>query len=299
MSTKRAYHDGMVDKPTAGGIIADILIIVFTILCMFVCIVPVWHTLMSSVSDGLLLMTNEGVAWKWLGKFNLGGYRYLFADSSIVRGYINTLIYVLGNVAFGLVVNVLGGYVLSRPTKLKGFLTAFLMFTMMFSGGTVPTYMVVRSLGMTGTVWALILPGCTNAMFVVLMMNAFRMVPESTVEAAQLDGAGHLTIMFRIMLPQAMGIGMVTIINTAILAWNAWFDASIYVTGQRELWPLQLWVKQIVANNQEFLNYTNPDYDRYLIQYAVIIGATMPILIAMPFFQKQLQKGSLAGAIKE
>lgn len=299
MSTKRVYHDGMVDKPTVGGVIADILIIIFTILCMFVCIVPVWHTLMSSVSDGLLLMTNEGVAWKWLGKFNLGGYRYLFADSAIVRGYINTLIYVLGNVAFGLVINVLGGFVLSRPTKLKGFLTAFLMFTMMFSGGTVPTYMVVRSLGMTGTVWALILPGCTNAMFVVLMMNAFRMVPESTVEAAQLDGAGHLTIMFRIMLPQAMGIGMVTIINTAILAWNAWFDASIYVTGQRELWPLQLWVKQIVANNQEFLNYTNPDYDRYLIQYAVIIGATMPILIAMPFFQKQLQKGSLAGAIKE
>ncbi len=299
MKSKVKYREGMVDKPTPLGAVADVLIVLFTIICIFICVIPVWHTFMSSFSDGLVLMSHEGVVWKWIGRFNLGGYKYLFADSSIIRGYANTLIYVLGNIACGLVVNVLGGYVLSRPTKLKGFLTMFLMLTMMFSGGIVPTYMVVRALGMTGTVWSLIVPGCTNAMFIILMMNAFRMVPESTVEAAHLDGAGHITVMFRIMLPQAMGIGMVTIINTAIIAWNAWFEASIYVTGQRELWPLQLWVKQIVANNQEFLNYTNPDYDRYLIQYAVIIGATMPILIAMPFFQKRLQKGSLAGAIKE
>ncbi len=296
---KQKYGGRMVDKPTLSGRAADLLIYLFTFACMFICIMPVWHTLMSAFSDGMLLMAHEGIVWKWLGDFNIGGYRYLFADASILRGYANTFIYVAGNVCFGLVINVLGGYVLSRPTKLKRPLTLFLLLTMMFSGGVVPTYMVIRSLGMTNTVWSLILPGCTNAMFVVLMMNAFAMVPESTVEAACIDGAGHFRLMFRIMLPQAMTFGMVAIINTAILSWNSWFEASIYVTGKRELWPLQLFVKQLMAGNEEFLNYTNPDYDRYLIQYAVIIGATIPILIAMPFFQRKLQQGTLLGAVKE
>lgn len=299
MIVKMKMRDGMVDKPSALGVAADVLILLFTLACMFACVIPVWHTLMCSFSDGMALMSAEGVRWKWIGDFNLGGYRYMFADASIVRGYLNTLLYVLGNVGLGLVVNVLGGYALSQPSRLQKPLTLFLLMTMMFSGGIVPTYMVVRTLGMTNTIWSLIVPCCTNAMFVVLMTNAFRMVPESTVEAARIDGAGHLTLMFRVMLPQAMGLGMVCVINTAILSWNAWFEASIYVTGSPELWPLQLWVKQLVANNQEFLNFTNPDYDRYLIQYAVIIGATMPILLAMPFFQKRLQKGTLMGAVKE
>ena len=172
-------------------------------------------------------------------------------------------------------------------------------FTMLFSGGLIPTYMVLKTLDMVGTRWALLIPGCTNAFFMILMLNGYRNVPEATVESARIDGAGHIRILFRIMLPQASSMLVVTILNTVILQWNSWFPASIYVTNQRELWPLQLWIKQMVAENSEILKASNPDYNRWLIQYAVIIAATLPVLVALPFFQKKLERGMLIGSVKE
>lgn len=120
----------------------------------------------------------------------------------------------------------------------------YCVFTTMFNGGTVPTYMVIRALGMTGTRWSLIIPGCTNALFMLLVMNSFAQVDKSYVEAAEIDGAGHLAIMFKVMWPQCKGMALVTAINTAIMKWNAWFEASIYVPNNTEYWPLQLWVKK-------------------------------------------------------
>ena len=171
--------------------------------------------------------------------------------------------------------------------------------TMIFTGGTIPLYMVVRRLGMVGTRWALILPHCTNGAFMVMMIKAFDSVPESTVEAARMDGAGHLRVMFQIMLPQCFSFCLVTMVNTAIIAWNAWFSASIYVPTDKTRWPLQLWIRDLVASNQDFLNWTNPDYTRYLIQYCVIILATLPILLMFPLFIKRLEKGMARGGVKE
>ena len=108
-------------------------------------------------------------------------------------------------------------------------MTLFMLFTMMFNGGLLPTYMVVKRLGLVGTPLSLVIPSCTNAMFVLLTINAFRQVPFSTVESAEMDGAGHFTVMFRVLLPQAMGLIIVVMINTAIISWNSWFEASIYV----------------------------------------------------------------------
>ena len=215
-----------------------------------------------------------------------------------MKSYLITIMYVAGNLLFGLIFNVIGGYVLYRNTKIGGFLAIFVILTMMFGGGIVPTYMVVRKLGMVGTPWALMLPSCTNAMFIILALNAFKQVPDSTVEAAELDGAGHFTIMFRVMLPQAMGLIMVSLINTAIISWNSWFEASIYVPNNPELWPLQLWIKKIVAENASIVNVAVPDWNKYLVSYCVILIATVPILMAMPYAQKQLQKGSFVGAVK-
>lgn len=299
----RRKKEGMVEHPRLGERIADCVIILFLGICMFICIVPMWHTLMASLSDGQQLIAHTGIAWKWVtaeGGPNLAGYAKTlnYSDFAIIKSYGVTLMYVAGNVLAGLVINVIGAYVIYRRPKAAPALTLYVMFTLMFSGGVVPTYMVVRALHMTGTPWSLILPGCTNAMFIVMVMNAFRQVPESTVESAELDGAGHFTIMFQILLPQARGLTVVTMINTAILSWNSWFDASIYVPNSKEWWPLQLWIKQIVADNASILNATTPDWDKYLVSYCVILVATIPVLAAMPFAQKQLQKGSLLGAVK-
>ncbi len=291
-------HSGMVDTHTPFEKFIDAIIIIVMVLVAFVSVVPLWHCLVSSLSDGKSLMQHEGLVLWPVGKFSLSGYKLTFRDSSIMMGYLNTILYVVGNVAVGTVLNILGGYVLSRRTKLKSPLTAFVVFTMIFSGGTVPLYMVCKSLGMVGTRWALILPHCTNASFIVMSVKAFESVPKSTEEAARIDGAGHLRVIFQVMFPQCFSFFLVTMVNTAIIAWNAWLSAAIYIPTDKTKWPLQLWIKELVANNAEFMNWSNPDYSRYLIQYCVITIATLPLIMAFPLFIKRLEKGMAQGAEK-
>lgn len=294
----RNKESGMIENPSAGDKIADVIIIVVCGLVALCCIIPMWHVLMSSFSDGRKLMANEGLVWLPIGEFNLDGYSHIFRDASIVKGYANTLLYTISATAIGFFIAAVTGYALSRETKLKKPMTLFLMFTVLFGGGMVPTYMVIRSLGWVGTRWALIIPGCTNAMFMIMMMNAFRSVPNEMYEAARIDGAGHLRTMVQVMLPQAMNLGSVIILNSVVGQWNSWLTASIYVPNNKSAWPLQLWIRQITADNENFLNSSNPDYSRYLIEYAVIVAATLPIVILLPFFQDKLEKGVISGGIK-
>ena len=292
-------RDSMVVHPGIGGRIADIVIILVLALIAFICLIPLWHVLVSSFSDGQRLLGHEGLLLKPLGEaLNFGGYKLIFKDSGVMTGYANTLLYVVSGTGLGVIMNTMGGYILSRETKLRGPMTLFFIFTTMFNGGMIPTYMVIRQLGMTGTRWALIIPGCTNAMFMLLVMNSFATVDKSYTEAASIDGAGHFAIMFKVILPQAKGMVIVTAINTAIMKWNSWFEASIYVPNSRDKWPLQLWVKQLTAEGMDFLKSQNPDYNRYLIQYAAIIISTVPILIALPFFIGRLEKGMVLGGVK-
>lgn len=294
----RKPKEGMIENTSVGSKVFDVITSLFLALVVFCSIVPMWHVIMSSISDGRSLFAHEGLVLWPVGGFNLGGFEMIFKDSSIVRSYLVTIFYVVASFVLGLVLNVMGGYVLSQPSKLKPVLTIILMIPMMFGGGLIPTYMVIRQLGMVGTPWAVIIPGCTNAMFVIMMMNAFLQVPQSTVESARIDGAGHLSVMFRVMLPQARGLALVTVINTALGAWNAWFEASVYVPTNKEWWPLQLWIRELTSRNQDFLNFANPDYNRYLVQFAVIVAASLPVIILFPFFQKKLEENMVMGAVK-
>ena len=289
----------MVEGTSVGSIIADIIIVLILCLVAIAAVVPLWHTLMSSLSDGRTLFRTEGLVLLPVGGLTFDGYALTLKDSSILRAYGNTLLYVIGSTGFGFVLNVIGGYVLSRKFKLRSTLMMLITLTVLFTGGTIPLYMVVRKLGMVGTRWALILPHCTNGAFMAMMVKAFDSVPEATVEAARIDGAGHFRIMFQIMLPQCFSFVLVTMVNTAIIAWNAWFSASIYVPTDKTRWPLQLWIRDLVASNQDFLNWTNPDYSRYLISYCVIIISTLPILMLFPLFIKRLEKGMARGGVKE
>ena len=293
-----SFRGSMVENRGMGSRLSDAAIILVLALAAFICVIPIWHVMMSSVSDGKLLLSHKGTVITPVGDVNFGGYQLLFRDSSVMLGYLNTLIYVVTGTLLGVLMNIVGGYILSRNTKLKGVMTLFVIITTMFSGGTVPTYMVIRTLGMTGTRWSLIIPGATNAMFMLLVMNAFASIDKAYIEAAEIDGAGHLTTMFRVVFPQAKGMVLVTAINTAILRWNSWFEASIYVPTDKSRWPLQLFVRQLTSEGMEFLKVRNPNYDKYLIQYAAIIISTLPILIALPFFIKKLEKGMVLGGVK-
>ncbi|MCM1098869.1 MAG: carbohydrate ABC transporter permease [Ruminococcus flavefaciens] len=288
----------MIENPSVGDRIADAAVILICGLVAFCSLVPMWHVLMASLSDGKVLLAHSGVAWLPQGGFTLDGYRHIFKDSSILTGYLNTVIYTVTSTALGFVLACLSGYALSRDTKLKSFMILSQMLTMLFNGGMVPTYMVIRQLGWVGTRWALIIPGCTNGMFMIMMMNAFNAVPREMYEAARIDGANHVCTLFRVMLPQAMNLGSVIILNSVVGQWNAWLQASIYVPNNRKLWPLQLFIREITSNNDNFLQSSNPDYSRYLIRYAVIVAATLPIIVLFPFFQDKLEKGVITGGVK-
>ena len=289
---------GMIENNSRFSRFVDFFIYVFLICIAFCCIVPLWHCVASSISDGKSLLSHEGLVIVPAGKPTSTGYRLTFRDNSIMRGYLNTLIYVSAQMLFGGVLNVIGGYVLSRKCKLRSTLTAFVVFTMIFSGGTVPLYMVNKALGLAGTRWALILPHCTNASFLIMSVKAFESVPSATVESARIDGAKNLRIIFQIMLPQCFSFILVTMVNTGIIAWNAWLAASIYVPTDKSKWPLQLWIKELVAVNADFMNWSNPDYSRYLIQYCVITIATLPLLLCFPLFIRRLERGMARGAVK-
>lgn len=295
---KKARKEGMVENTSVGAHIANVVIGLILALIAFCCVIPMWHVLMSSLSDGKALFSHSGLVLWPVGNLNLDGYKMLAEDVSILRSYLVTIFYVVGSAALGLVLNVLAGYVLSRKSKLQKPLTMLVLISIMFNGGLIPTYMVVRSLGLVGNPLAIILPGCTNAMFMVTVMNGFLQVPVETVEAAKIDGANHIQLMFRVMLPQARGLSLVVVIQTALFAWNAWFEASIYLPRAKEWWPLQLVIKDLISRNQDFLNYANPDYNRYLVQYVVIVIATVPILLLLPFFIKKLEKNMTLGAVK-
>ena len=296
-------HEGMVEKATGADLVLDIVVYAILVLCSFVFLIPLWHVLMSSFSTGRELFATSGIIW-WPvtpeGQgWNFGGYQLMFSYDGVMVGYGNTLLYVVASTLLGLVLNVMGGYVMSRQSRLQPFFIIYVLITMMFSGGMIPTYMVVKTLGLVESRLSIILLSCTNALYMVLTMNAFRGVNASTIEAAEIDGAGHFTIMFKVMLPQAMSMISVVLLFTVVGIWNSWFEAKIYTPFNYDAWPLQLWINKISADNADFLLQSNPDWNKYVLTYAVIVAATAPILIVATVFQKWIEKGVIMGGVKE
>lgn len=294
----KKIRSNMVENRSLGSLIGSGIVTLIVVVLALVAVIPMWHVIMCSISNGHSLLSYDGLAVVPIGKATLNAYKLVLKNASVVQGYLNTMIYVAGAVGLGLILNVLGGYTLYRNTKLNSAISLFVMFTMMFGGGMVATFMVMNALHLTGTRLVIILSLATNAMYIIVASNAFRGVPRETVESAIIDGAGDLTIMFRVMLPQCMSLMSVTILNTFIGAWNSWVEASIYVPMDRSKWPVQLIIKEIVAQNENIFAAANPNYDRYLVQFAVIVIAVVPILIAFPFFQEKIEAGVLTGAVK-
>lgn len=298
LSSNEDRKTGMVETLTGAEKIVHVLVLIVVVLIAFASLIPLYHVVMASFSDGKILFSHEGILWNPVGEATWAAYAKLFQDTSLLKGYVNTLIYVFGATFFSMFLNVTGGYVLSRETKLKTALTVFVMITALFHGGLIPLYVVIKSLGWVGTRWALLIPGCTNAFFMILMLAGFRDIPRETIDAARIDGANDWRLMWDIMLPQAMPMAIIITMNSMILQWNSWFPASIYLTTQRDLWPLQLWIRQLVAENEGFLMMPNADFSSFVVQYALIVIATFPVLFAMPFFIERMEQSVIVGAVK-
>ncbi len=292
------HVSSMVEHLGPKDYVVQAIVVILCGLIGFCSIIPLWHVLMSSVSDGKTLLTYEGLVIWPVGGFTLDGYKHIFQDLEIVRGYANTIFYTISATALGWFISATAGYALSRATKLRTFMITFITIPMMFGGGMLPTYMVIRSLGWVGTPLALIIPGCTNTMFIIMMMNACLGVSEEMYEAARIDGASHFQVFGKVFVPLIGNMSSVIILNSVVGQWNSWLQATIYVSNKREYWPLQLFVKELTNNAENFLQSSNVDYSRYLIQFAVIIVCSLPIVIAFPFFQDKLEKAAITGGVK-
>jgi putative aldouronate transport system permease protein len=237
--------------------------------------------------------------------WSLEGYKRLFTDDTIVRGFFNSLLYSTGFTIVTVVVCLFAGYSLSVEGLVgkKAFMIFFL-FTMFFGGGLIPTYFVIRDLGMLNTIWSIILPGAVNVWFIILARTYFKAVPNELKEAARIDGASDLKIFFSIILPLSKPIIFVLALYAFIGQWNAYFDAMIYL-DDRELHPLQLVLRSILIQNEvqpgmvadvearnELMRISE------MIRYSSIVIASLPLLIMYPFFQKYFEKGVMVGSLK-
>ncbi len=299
----------MVKNRSVGSIVFNVINYSFFALVIVACVLPVWHVFCASFSDAGWVLNQSGIIWRIEG-FNFNGYQLVFANPSIWTGYMNTLIYVFGCTAIGMFLTVLAAYALSR----KDFLWAnpfmfIISFTMLFSGGIVPTYILVtQTLHMFDSRWALIIPNCMSAFYLILVRTALQNVPKSLEESAMLDGAGRFTILFKIMLPLIKATLATVILYYVIGNWNAWFNAMIYLRA-RDKYPLQLILKDILVTATDTTNADTSIFNssadngdsvlyKQLIKYCTIMVSTVPMFIFYPFIQKYFESGVMIGAIK-
>lgn len=295
----------MIERNTPGRIIFNICNYSFIILFSIAYIAPIWHVLMASFSNPRMLMGSSGILWKPLGDMTVKGYQLVLRNQNILFGYRNTLIYVLFAAVVGTLLTTVAGYLTSRKDfKLARPMMIFILFTMMFSGGLIPTYMVIRSFHMINTMWVMLVPGLMNAFYIIMMKSAFEQLAPSYEESAKIDGAKPLTILFRILVPLIKANMAVIIMFTVIMQWNSWYPASIYLPSARELWPLQLFMREILIKNQTAGIVTGADaanasdLTSNLVKYCVTIVGTAPILLAYPFAQKYFVTGVTLGGVK-
>ena len=184
---------------------------------------------------------------------------------------------------------------------LKNFIMVLMLFTMYFSGGLIPSYITIKSLGLYNSLLALILPGAISTYNLIIMRTSFQGIPSGLEEAAYLDGAGHLSIIWNVILPLSKAIIAVMVLYYGVAHWNSWFGASIYL-NDRNKYPLQLILREILLQNDVSNMAGGSGSDEYSIaesiKYAVIIVATAPILCIYPFLQKYFVKGVMIGALK-
>lgn len=295
----------MGSRRTTGEKVFAVFNTIFLIILSFVFIIPVWHVFMASLSDPDILQANSGLALVPWGKATLGGYKFVLSNPNVTRYYGNTLVYVVGATAFAMLITILAAYGLSRKDLyFRKPILFMLTFTMIFSGGLIPTYMVVRGCNMIDTMWAMIIPGTVSVYNIIVMRTSFSTIPDGLIEAAKIDGAGHVRILLQVVLPVSKAVLAVIVMFYAIRNWNAWFNASIYLQKRRDLFPLQLYLREIIlqtSNNSLVVENSDPaaiDRFRPLVKYTTIMISIIPMLVVYPFVQKYFVSGVMIGSIK-
>ena len=282
----------------------DIILYIILGIIALVTIYPFYNVLIISMSNTIASATYSPYLYPHV--FDFTGYKAIVKDVQFFKSLGTTLFVTIVGTLLNMIFSVTAAYVLSRK-RLKGrkFFLSLILFTMLFSGGMIPTYLVVSSLGLVNNIWSMILPNLINTYYLILMKNYFAGLPVSLEDAARIDGANEFVIMTRIFIPISKPFMATFLLFYAVERWNKGWNAYLYIT-EKNIKPLQIYLRdtlvsfnsQLTSQAQSVMSTQDKVFVQS-IQMAAIIITMLPILCAYPFLQKYFVKGVLIGAVKE
>ena len=290
-------------KDTTSDKILYSVIHVVMVFLLIITTYPLIYVLSSSFSSAEAVSTGQVILWPV--DFSLRGYKEVFDYQIVWVGYGNTIFYTVVGTCINIVMTLFAAFALSKRTLPgRGFFTFLFTFTMLFSGGTIPTYLQYKDLGILNTRWALLLPGAISVYNMVVTRTFIMNIPHELSEAAEIDGCSDARYFVSILLPLSKAIIAVIALYYAVGHWNSYFNAMLYI-NKRELHPLQIFLREIlILNTMDASAITDPEELRAmegmrdLLKYALIVVATAPILCVYPMIQKYFAKGVMVGSLK-
>ncbi len=280
------------------------VVYVFLVLAMLVIIYPLIFIVSASFSDPTNVLT--GKVWLFPVDFSLYSYQAVFKNKQILSGYYNSAIYTIFGTLISVALTIMAAFPLSRKGFVgRGLFMGIFLFTMLFSGGLIPTYLLLKDIGMINTRWAIIVPNAIAVWLIIIARTFFQQnVPEELYEAAEIDGCDDFRFLLKMVIPLSGPIMAVIALNYAVWIWNGYYDALIYLQDQHK-YPLQIILRDILILNRVDIN-TVSDLESALrkqglavvLKYSLIVIASAPLLAVYPFLQKYFIKGMLIGSVK-
>ena len=299
----------MVDFRSRSDRLFDRVNVAMLVVILVATLYPVYFVVIASVSSPTLV--SAGHVYLWPEGFNVEGYSYILRDKRIMIGYRNSLIYAVGQTVVSLVLTIPAAYALSRrDMRWRGLIMFYFVFTLYFTGGIIPFYVVVLKLGLKDSVWSLMLPNAVNVFNLIVARTFFQSnIPDELLESAQLDGCTNTRFFISIVLPVGQAIIAIVVLFNVVQNWNAFFHALLFINDQAK-YPLQLVLRRMLILNQllsgggEGLEALSPEEIQRrqlladLLRYGTIVVAIAPLMILYPFIQRHFVKGIMVGSIK-
>ena len=285
----------------------DVIAVVILILILFVTAYPIYFVVIASFSNPTLV--NRGEVVLWIKEFTLKGYKMVFADEGIWRAYLNTIIYVIIHTVMSITFKMMAGYAMSRKDLVgRKALSIFLLISMYFSGGMIPTYFVMKTLHLTNSVFVVMTMGTVGAYSIIVIRTFIQGgIPEELYEAASIDGCSHTKYFLQVVIPLSKAIIAVQTLFAAVGHWNSWFNYMLYLNDDK-LMPLQMKLRELLISQtalMETVMGSSAEAEAMqqvlladAMKYAVIVVSTLPIMCLYPFLQKYFVKGIMVGSVK-
>jgi putative aldouronate transport system permease protein len=285
--------------------IFDIVNFILLTIALFSVLYPLYFVVIASISDPNAVNTGQTLLWP--KQITLNGYERILRDSRIWTGYRNSIVYLVLGTTINLTLTIPAAYALSRKDLLgRGPFMVLLAFTMFFSGGIIPRYLLIRNLGMLNTVWAMIIPPAAGVWNIIITRTYFQStIPQELLEAAYMDGCSNRWFFFKVALPLSKPIIAVMLLFYGVMHWNSFMPALLYIRDP-ELHPLQLVLRDILIASQMSQEITGGDFESAgelqriadLVKHGLIIVASLPVLLLYPFLQRYFVQGVMIGSIK-